>query len=173
MRIPLLFALSLPFALFPLAGCSSDSATPGGGPSDYAPEGNGVAMNEGDACQAISGALSQHKLALGCGPSTLPACPGLISQGHPACSSYDQGTVSACVGYYNQLSCDELKVKHCIVKVIENSAPNGCPVLDAGNDAPEDATEDVTEDVVDDGASDAGSDADLDAANDASDAAAD
>jgi len=162
------------------AGCSSDDSS-GGSSGNYEPAGNGVPMGESEACTSITKAEDARRNELGCGPVTRPSCPGYISAGHAACSQYDQGTVTACQEWIAQQSCDALKTKKCIVKVLEGTAPNGCPTLDAGSDAEADAGDDAGDDAAadapaeatDDGAAEAGDDADVDADVDAGNDAAD
>jgi hypothetical protein len=162
------------------AGCSSDDSS-GSSSGNYEPAGNGVPTGESEACTSITKAEDARRNALGCGPVTRPSCPGYISAGHEACSQYDQGTVSACEAWIAQQSCDTLKTKKCIVKVLEGTAPNGCTVVDAGSDAETDAGNEAGDDAApdapaeasDDGASEAGNDADVDADVDAGDDASD
>jgi len=156
--------------------CSSDDPAGGGGGDDvYEPPGNGAPMGESEACQAIIGAEDAKRSALACGPVTRPPCPTYLQKGNPVCSQYDQGTVQACVAYIGaHASCDALTKKKCVVKVLAGSAPNGCPVVDAGGDAAEDAAGDAAEDAAEDSAADAGSDAASDAPTEAaSDATSD
>lgn len=169
------------FALVPLA-CSSDEGGGGGGP--YAPPGNGVPMNEAEACAALQDAESDKRNALACGPVTLPACPGYLRKANEPCLEYDQGTVSGCVAYIASLSsCDALKTYQCVVKALPGTAPNGCPPppdggidapVDTGTDAPADTGTDAPADTGTDAPADTGADATLDAGTDAaSDAASD
>lgn len=163
-------------AVLGLGACSSDDSSGGGGSGEetFEPPGNGVGMGESDACKAITDAEDAKRLALSCGPVTRPPCPSYIQKSNPACSQYDQGTVAACVDYIGKhTSCDALTKKKCVVKVIAGSAPNGCPVVDAGPDAPEDSGQDVTADSEVDAGGDAADDAPAEASGDAADDAAD
>lgn len=171
---PLLVCLG--FACVSAVGCSSEDGSGGGTPSDFSPPGNGVPTSESAACNAIKQAYGGR---LECGPKTLPACPGLISAGNPACSQYDQGTVDACVEFIAGQACSELGKRKCIVKALPSTAPNGCPVVDAGpdaeadagTDAAEDAPADVTPDAPEDSGADTAADATSDVTSDAADAA--
>lgn len=168
-------AFSLVAALVAAACSSDDSSGGGGGDQIYEPAGNGLPMGEADACKAITDAEDAKRAALSCGPVTRPPCPGYLAKSNPTCSQYDQGTVEACVAYIaGHASCDALSKKKCAVKVIAGSAPNGCPVFDAGPDAPEDSGQDATADAEVDAEIDAGADTGDDApAEAASDATAD
>ncbi len=168
-------ALSLVGVVGAVACSSDDSSGGGGGDKPYEPAGNGTPMGESEACNAIIDAEDAKRAALSCGPVTRPPCPGYLAKSNPACSQYDQGTVQACVAYIaGHASCDALTKKKCVVKVFAGSAPNGCPVVDAGPDAPEDSAADVTADSEVDAGPDAAEDAPAEAATDAAgDAASD
>ncbi len=160
------FALS--FAGVVAFGCSSSSDSGSAPAGNYAPAGNGQPVGEGEACQALRAAEDARSSALGCGPMTHPACPGYIAAGNEACSEYDQGALDACIAWVGKLSCDGLKTRKCIVKVLAGTAPAGCPTTnDAGPDATEDAGTDATEDAGTDATEDAGTDAAGDATSDA------
>jgi len=157
------------FVGFVASACSSDDGGSGTPAGDYAPDGNGVAMDEADACKAITGAEDARRGALSCGPVTRPPCPTYIAAGKPACSQYDQGTVQACVDFILTLSCNELKTRKCIVKALPGTAPAGCPIVDAGPDAEQDSGQDADIDAGADAADDAPADAPGESAADASD----
>ncbi len=132
-------------------------------------------MGEAEACKALKDAESARRAALSCGPVTSPSCPGYISAGNEACSQYDQGTVQGCIDYVSKLtSCDALKPKNCVVKVLPGTAPNGCPPpVDAGVDSGIDSGVDSGVDSGMDAAADAAADATADSAAEAGDAATD
>ena len=160
-----------------LCGCSSDESGGGGG-GPFAPPGNGVPMDEAPACDALQDAVSDRRAALGCGPITLPACPGYLRKANEPCLDYDQGTVLGCAAYVGTLAtCQELQTYQCVVKALPGSAPNGCPPpvdagvdapVDTGTDAPLDAGTDAPLDTGVDAPVDTGTDAPLDAGGDAS-----
>lgn len=156
-------------SLLGVGACSSDDSGGGGsGDTSYEPPGNGVGLGESEACKAITGAEDAKRAELSCGPVTRPPCPTYLQKGNPACSEYDQGTVSACVSYIaGHTSCAALTQKKCVVKVLAGSAPNGCPSNDAGPDAADDAEADATPDAGSDAEMDATSDAEADATADA------
>jgi hypothetical protein len=119
-----------------LLACSSSSTsgtTSGAGGADDGklhPPGNGVAMSETDACNAVSNALDSDYLALGC-VATSQSCPDLLrAQFGADCLQYDQGSVQGCVSYYGMAaSCAALDTaaSNCVVTALAGSAPKGCP----------------------------------------------
>ncbi|MCC6521624.1 MAG: hypothetical protein IT373_03085 [Polyangiaceae bacterium] len=134
LRIALAFCLAaLPPAL---AGCDSETAssqlsTDGGGGSDdrFHPPPNGVKVAEATACAALHAALQDNALALGC-TSTIRPCPDLVrSEFGAECLQYDDGTVQACVAFYDATtSCDDFgSPLACAVVAYTQSAPAGCP----------------------------------------------
>jgi hypothetical protein len=108
-----------------LVGCSSENE--GGGGGSYAPLGNGVAVSEDEACQAVRSAEIDRRNGLGCGLITLPICPAYLTKGDEPCMQYDQGTVQACAAYITELeSCEAVTSWQCVVQPIPDSAGKGC-----------------------------------------------
>jgi hypothetical protein len=119
-----------PLALLAACGSSDGGGAGGGGDGKVHPAGNGVAMSEADACDALSNAQSTQDLSLMC-VATNQTCPDLLrSEFTTACLQYDQGSVQGCIAYYGMATtCDTLKssIADCAVTPIAGSAPMGCP----------------------------------------------
>jgi len=93
------------------------------------PAGNGVPVDEGQACEALVQAEIATRTQLGCSPRTGPGCPGnLRPAGGEACLAYDQGTVTACVSLMaGYVRCDEFVRRPCVVTALEGRDAN-CPL---------------------------------------------
>jgi hypothetical protein len=128
----------LPLAIVALAplGCSGESggATTGdpmeAGDGKFHPPGNGTAMNEGDACKALTDTQAQRLQFLGCAGTTR-TCPEFLRvEFGTQCLQYDQGSVQGCIDYYTgQKSCPELikALSNCSVTPLAGTSPKGCP----------------------------------------------
>jgi hypothetical protein len=127
--------LAFAFSLLPACGSgpgtgSAGSGGGGGGDGKYHPPGNGVAMSEADACNALSTAQDAENSSLMCASTSYP-CPALLrAQFTTSCLEYDQGSVQGCVAYDGMATtCAELAtaIADCAVTPIDGSAPKGCP----------------------------------------------
>ena len=76
----------------------------------------------------MASTVRDQAFALGCS-STLRPCPELLrSQFQTACMEYDEGTVAACVSYFEErAACDELDPASCVLVPYPGSEPAGCP----------------------------------------------
>jgi hypothetical protein len=146
-------------SLVALIGCSSEEEGKSG---PFAPPANGVPMGEKAACELLQTADLDRREELGCGPSTVPSCPGYLRKNREPCLQYDQGTVQGCAAYISGLgTCEAVAGWKCVVQEITGSAGLGCPApVDAGPDAPIDGPADAPADTGSDAALDAGPDAD-------------
>jgi hypothetical protein len=91
------------------------------------PAGNGLPMDEPEACQALVRAEDAARVRLGCSVRSGSDCPGYLRPaGGEACLSYDQGTVLACVqvmaGYAR---CNEFARRRCVVTALDCPAGAG------------------------------------------------
>ncbi len=123
-------------ALLAPLGCSGDgSATTSGDPMEasdgkFHPPGNGMAMNEADACNALTDTQAQRLQFLGCAGTTR-TCPDLLRVEFVThCLQYDQGSVQGCMTYYSdQKNCADLikSIGDCSVTPLAGTEPKGCP----------------------------------------------
>jgi hypothetical protein len=142
--MPTRFRLSLALvvlAALPLAACGSDDADAGtsaaadAGDGRYHPPGNGKAMTEQAACDALSSARQAKMKALqqagqSCSATVRP-CPTFLRAQFPGndCAQYDEGTVTGCAAYYDDTSdCDGLAkaVANCAVAPLAGTHSDGC-----------------------------------------------
>lgn len=109
--------------------CGADpESTADAGDGRYHPDPNGVHVTEAAACDAMASAVRDRAFAIGCS-STLRPCPELLrSQFETACMEYDQGTVDACVTYFEERTeCGELDSTSCVLVAYPGTEPAGCP----------------------------------------------
>ena len=111
-----------------LAGGSGPNTTGGGQDNRYHPEPNGVQVSQPQACATLQQAFQQKALSLGCSKTIRPCDQFLTAVYQPACMFYDQGTVDACVDFYNGISsCSLLVDDDCVLTGYPETAPAGCP----------------------------------------------
>ena len=118
------------------AACSEqEPAGPATQPSSgiVQPAGNGVPMDEGQACDALVQKEIATRTRLGCPARSGPGCPGYLRPaGGEACLVYDQGTVTACVSLVaGYVRCDEFVRRPCVVTALKERDPN-CPLAAGG-----------------------------------------
>lgn len=152
MRLSSLLIGSLLTLCTTLIGCSSSDDTEAVGaagstqqqPEGFTPTPTGVRISEQEACEAYVAGLEAAAERLGC-TMTTPLCPGFLRQSAgEACYQYDQGTVTACVAFFDEYTtCDHIATRPCIVHFYPDSQGLGCPDAGADVDA---ATEDATGD---------------------------
>lgn len=121
MKVRSLAATFLCVATWFLAfGCEEEETVPDDG--KVRPEGNGVARDEGDACDELSSTLADAAADLSC-VATFRLCPELLSSlSGESCSTYDEGSVGGCVDYYEAAAdCEDLAFRagNCIPAALD------------------------------------------------------
>jgi hypothetical protein len=131
----LVSSLLCPLISLALPACSGDGSGSSGDPIEagdgkFHPPGNGVAMDEGEACTTLTDAQASRLQFLGCAGTTR-TCPEFLRvQFTTECLQYDQGSVAGCVDYYgDQKNCADLvkSIGDCAVTPLAGTAPKGCP----------------------------------------------